>query len=71
MAALGAALGARLCRRSRGYVCVVAALVMVLYLIVAVALAAVEDLLLMSAYDISAFLLAYVPFRILARRSKR
>ena len=71
MATLGAALGARLCRRSRGYVCVVAALVMAVYLIVAVAVAAVEDLLLMSAYDISAFLLAYVPFRILARRSKR
>jgi hypothetical protein len=71
MATLGAALGARLCRRRRGYGCVVAALVMAVYLIVAVAVAAVEDLLLMSAYDISAFLLAYVPFRILARRSKR
>jgi hypothetical protein len=71
MATLGAALGARLCRRSRGYGCVMAALVMAVYLIVAVAVAAVEDLLLMSAYDISAFLLAYVPFRMLARRSKR
>jgi hypothetical protein len=44
---------------------------MAVYLIVAVAVAAVEDLLLMSAYDISAFLLAYEPFRMLARRSKR
>lgn len=67
-AALGAWLGARVCRWGRSYACLPAAAVVAAYIALAVAVAAAEDLLLMSAYDIGAFVFAYVLFRVLARR---
>jgi CHASE2 domain-containing sensor protein len=67
-AALGAGLGVRMCRRGRGHACLVAGIIVAAYIALAVAVAAAEDVLLMSAYDIGAFVFAYVLFRYLARR---
>jgi hypothetical protein len=47
---------------------VLAAVIVAAYIALAVAVAASEDVLLMSAYDIGAFVFAYVLFRFLARR---
>jgi hypothetical protein len=67
-AGMGAGLGARICRWGRARACLLAAVVVAAYAALAVAIAASEDLLLMSAYDIGAFVFAYVLFRFLARR---
>ncbi|RPI45830.1 MAG: toll/interleukin-1 receptor domain-containing protein [Betaproteobacteria bacterium] len=67
-ATLGAAIGVRFRQLSRARTALLLGGAAVSYLALAVALAASEDLLLNSAYDISALVFACVLFRQLARR---
>jgi CHASE2 domain-containing sensor protein len=68
LATLGAAFGVRLRRLSAGPAAAVLVAAVVLYFVAAVLVAATEDVLLMSAYDLAAFGIAYALFRYLGKR---
>lgn len=68
LATLGAALGVRFRKLAAGGTAMMVVAVAGLYCAAAVMVAATEDMLLMSAYDLAAFGLAYALFRHLGRR---